>query len=318
MDLLRNVEYNIIPNLPGDDRPFSFSFLTSDLSVGVLNSNPIFFQDHNGNLKWCNKSFESLVGKDRPQLVGRAPHELFEERVAAIFSRNFYEVLQSHKVNQFVSKFSSQLPGSRPFLVTMSYSDTPADDVVVVSSFTNISRTMHNLPDRNSESASQVSAGDVEVRQSSSSHLELAMYSEQMKAQVAGWFNRLQSYLNEDGKCILSSILKSFRSEFSDGIDFISERLFDEKHRALYEFLTGLCPRISKTEMRLCALLSLNYTLAEIAILTRKSPNSVNVAFARIRTKLGLTDNDKLKSLFKISNHNNSSGVSREEGSRYV
>ena len=141
-------------------------------------------------------------------------------------------------------------------------------------------------------------------------------YSEKIKNQIAEWLDGLETYVNKDGKCLLSSIRKDFKREFGHEIDFISEKLFDEKHQTLYDLLEGQAVRITKSEMRLCALLNLNYALPEIAKLTRKRPNSIHVAFARIRTKLGFTRNDELRDFLKILTNEGASSSEHSEKSK--
>jgi len=134
---------------------------------------------------------------------------------------------------------------------------------------------------------------------------ELLLWSEKMKNQWLDWMGRLNDHLNAKGKSILSSIIRRFKYELHAEISLRSERAFDEKYRVLYEFLEKQSHRITRNEMRLCALLQEGNSPTQIARRTGKSANCINVAFARIRCKLRVNDNKELKTLLMSNEFSN-------------
>lgn len=69
---------------------------------------------------------------------------------------------------------------------------------------------------------------------------------------------------------------------------------FEQVHEGFFEKLQQRYPNISPSEIRLCALLRLNFASKEIAAIMGISPDSVKVARYRLRKKLELSRNDSL------------------------
>ena len=70
------------------------------------------------------------------------------------------------------------------------------------------------------------------------------------------------------------------------------ELRFNQVYNDFYERLTTRFPNISPNDRKLCAFLRLNMSSKEICAITRQSPNSLNVARARLRKKLGLDNSE--------------------------
>jgi len=68
------------------------------------------------------------------------------------------------------------------------------------------------------------------------------------------------------------------------------ELRFNQVHSEFYKNLRKQCPELSPTEEKLCAFLRLNMSSKEIAAITQQSIKSVEVARARLRKKLNLTN----------------------------
>lgn len=47
--------------------------------------NPLFFKDRTERISGCNRAFEALVGKQKPEIVGRIVHDLFPQDLAVRF-----------------------------------------------------------------------------------------------------------------------------------------------------------------------------------------------------------------------------------------
>lgn len=67
---------------------------------------------------------------------------------------------------------------------------------------------------------------------------------------------------------------------------------FNHVYNDFYERLTTRFPHISPNDRKLCAFLRLNMSSKEICAITRQTPNSLNVARARLRKKLGLDNSE--------------------------
>jgi PAS domain S-box-containing protein len=56
--------------------------------------NPLFFKDSSGLFSGCNQAFEALVGRSKPDIVGRYTHELFSQELAAKLGKMTEALLQ--------------------------------------------------------------------------------------------------------------------------------------------------------------------------------------------------------------------------------
>lgn len=63
---------------------------------------------------------------------------------------------------------------------------------------------------------------------------------------------------------------------------------FNQVYNDFYERLMAKFPNLSSNDRKLCAFLRLNMSSKEICAITRQNPNSLNVARARLRKKLGI------------------------------
>lgn len=63
---------------------------------------------------------------------------------------------------------------------------------------------------------------------------------------------------------------------------------FNETHPGFYKALMEKYPELTQNELRLCAFLKLNLNTKEIAMITQKSPKSIEVMRSRIRQKMDL------------------------------
>ncbi len=72
------------------------------------------------------------------------------------------------------------------------------------------------------------------------------------------------------------------------------EARFVQVNSTFYESLGKKHPTLSRSELKLCALIKLNFSSKEMAQLLGISPDSINKARYRLRKKLNLNQNDKL------------------------
>ncbi len=126
-------------------------------------------------------------------------------------------------------------------------------------------------------------------------NLELLIHTKELNETIVNKINDLTPYLNVHGKAKLKQLTRQIKWELNEEQDLNLERKFDEMNFNFYQLLQNECSALTKYEMRLCAYLQSNNGSAEIARITRKTSNCINVAFARIRGKLGIDNNKELK-----------------------
>jgi tetratricopeptide (TPR) repeat protein len=101
--------------------------------------------------------------------------------------------------------------------------------------------------------------------------------------------NIKQSFTPENQKAIHDIILDLQREADSDTWKEFEMR-FKQVHSDFYDKLRKLYPGLSPADEKLCAFLRLNMTSKDIAAITKQSVKSVEVARARLRKKLNLTN----------------------------
>lgn len=136
---------------------------------------------------------------------------------------------------------------------------------------------------------------DVKCRESLA-HLELLIHSKEVNEALLDKIHDLGPYLNPEGKSRLKSIVKQMKWTLNDEEQLLLERRLDVSNYEFYNRLEEKCPDLTQYEKRLCAYFRTNHSAVAIARIIRKSPNCINVAFARIRIKLGIRNNKELKS----------------------
>ncbi|MEG1762484.1 MAG: tetratricopeptide repeat protein, partial [Bacteroidales bacterium] len=68
---------------------------------------------------------------------------------------------------------------------------------------------------------------------------------------------------------------------------------FEQVHPNFFFSLTHLCPELSTSEQRTCALIFLNFSTKEIASITHRSPRTVETIMYQIRKKLNIPSEEK-------------------------
>lgn len=126
-------------------------------------------------------------------------------------------------------------------------------------------------------------------------HLELIIHSESVKEKILESVKSLDTYLNNEGRSKLRHMVRQFRWTIKDESDLNFVRVYDEMNSWLYKQLEKVCPKLTKSEKRLCAFTLKDHSGTDIAKMIGKSQNSINVAFARLRAKLGISSNKELK-----------------------
>lgn len=107
----------------------------------------------------------------------------------------------------------------------------------------------------------------------------------------------LRPYLNAEGRRLLDLLLNNSNHQQNTSRLTTPEQLYNSANSQFYDKLHQLAPAITRQERIFCSHLRMHFSPAEIADMTQKSRNSVNVAFSRIRGKLGVSSNDELKKL---------------------
>jgi DNA-binding response OmpR family regulator len=126
-------------------------------------------------------------------------------------------------------------------------------------------------------------------------HLELLMHSGSVKDKFLEDLSLLFPFLNNEGKSKLKHLVKQFKWALNDENSTNFLMAFDKLNEPLYKTLEALSPGITKNEKRLCAFTLRDQSGSEIAKIMGKTQNCVNVAFARLRARLGISTNKDLK-----------------------
>lgn len=107
---------------------------------------------------------------------------------------------------------------------------------------------------------------------------------------VAERLLKLQSNLKTENHKVVHDIILELQKEADNDSWKEFELRFNQVHSEFYKNLRQLYPGLSPTEEKLCAFLRLNMSSKEIAAITQQSIKSVEVARARLRKKLNLTN----------------------------
>jgi len=82
--------------------------------------------------------------------------------------------------------------------------------------------------------------------------------------------------------------------------DFIIS--FEKLHPSFFTKLLKKHPKLTKNEIKICALLKLDLTTSEIAAITQQSQRAVEMARFRLRAKMKMKKNEDIANIFNIKN----------------
>jgi DNA-binding CsgD family transcriptional regulator len=149
---------------------------------------------------------------------------------------------------------------------------------------------------KNKELAEKQLQYDLEFR-----HKELLTYTLNLAQKntimqnVREGIQELLSTTDKDSKAKISKLVKVIDYSLESEKDWDEFRMYFEKvHSSFFENLKVSHPDLSQGDLKLCALISLNLSMKEMAELMGISPESVKMARHRLRKKLNLTTEENL------------------------
>ena len=256
--------------------------------------NPIFFMDKTGVVLGCNHGFEKLVGKSKAEIIESSIHDLLPR----FSNKSEDQASKGNGVNRFQIEFRNSFKEIRNLLLTCIGLENPSAKVVI-GSITDITEIVQSgrRAVMNLEVNVERLQNELDSKyQKLATQAELLIHSKNVKSNFIEALSKLQPYLTNEGRAKFFSMLKQIHREFNGEMELHVEKDFDRLHAVLYHSLEKNCPTITKNEKRLCAYLKMNHGASDIAKLTNKSLNSINVAFARLRAKLQLPSSKDLRS----------------------
>lgn len=139
-------------------------------------------------------------------------------------------------------------------------------------------------------------------------NLKLLVYSKQLNESMVQKLRDFKPYLNPEGKSRLGLAVKQMKWEIQDENQLNLEQQMDQSNFSFYQLLEEKSPDLTKYEKRLCTYFQTNHSSADTARIMRRTSNCMNVAFLRIRSKLGVKNNQELHA-FLTDLHTSSQGV---------
>jgi DNA-binding CsgD family transcriptional regulator len=94
--------------------------------------------------------------------------------------------------------------------------------------------------------------------------------------------------LDETGKERIKSLVRNLESNIDQNAWHEFETRFEQVHETFFNKLNALFPDLTPNDRRLCAFLKLNMSTKDIALLTNRSPRSIESARYRLKKKFGL------------------------------
>lgn len=91
---------------------------------------------------------------------------------------------------------------------------------------------------------------------------------------------------------VAEEIIHTLQMNVDDQIWDTFEKRFEAVHENFYSKLNEKFPKLTKKDMKLCALLRLHLSTKEIATIMHQNPASVEVARTRLRKKLNLSNTE--------------------------
>jgi DNA-binding response OmpR family regulator len=120
------------------------------------------------------------------------------------------------------------------------------------------------------------------------------------KTELIEKIGKLEPYLNSQGKVLLKSYFADIKQWENNFSLTELENKFDQINSTFYERLIEVNPSITKNEKILSTFMAMDLSPSEIALITKRSLNSINVAFSRLREKFEQPTNAELKAKLRL------------------
>lgn len=117
--------------------------------------------------------------------------------------------------------------------------------------------------------------------------LHLASQNE-FRIKLLGMTNEVYDHLDQAGKQNINIILKNLENTIDQNAWPEFETRFEQVHEAFFVQLNSQFPDLTPNDRRICAFLKLNMSTKDIALLTNRSPRSIESTRYRLKKKFGL------------------------------
>ena len=117
--------------------------------------------------------------------------------------------------------------------------------------------------------------------------LRLASQNE-MRIKMIETTKEVYQHLDETGKESLKAMVRNLKKNIDQGAWQEFETRFEQVHEAFFVQLNSRFPNLTPNDRRICAFLKLNMSTKDIALLTNRSPRSIESARYRLKKKFGL------------------------------
>jgi DNA-binding CsgD family transcriptional regulator len=123
-----------------------------------------------------------------------------------------------------------------------------------------------------------------------------AMIISEKEVLILDLIKQLKGYdSNKNDRLFINKLVNNLKLNLSNNSWDEFEIHFSETHPQFYSLLNKNYPNLSSNERKLCAFLKLNLSTKEIASISGKSTNTIDVARSRLRKKMGLSSDANLQ-----------------------
>ncbi|MBI9036552.1 MAG: tetratricopeptide repeat protein [Bacteroidales bacterium] len=141
---------------------------------------------------------------------------------------------------------------------------------------------------------------DFSNQELASKALHLASQNE-FRTKMLDKISNIYDHVKESGRKNIKMLLHDLENNINENAWKEFETRFEQVHKSFFDEINRKFPGLTPNDRRLCAFLKLNMTTKDIALLTHRSPRSIESARYRLRKKFGLApENDISKFLQSI------------------
>ncbi len=240
---------------------------------------PLAYYNLEGEIKKYNRKFEVIFGMTNQAVLGTSIYDYFDATNA-----DTHQKQDKRLINDPIDLNYETVVAERNYIFSKTFLYNPHIGTKgIVCIMIDVSE-LKQAHDQVMES---------KKRELTTGALRLIQLSE-MNSNLISDLEKISEHTDDEGNELIMKMISSFNIRSDENFWQEFESRFENVYENFYLKLNQLFPELTSGEKKLCAFLRLNLSSKDIAAITFKDPQSIDMARYRLRKKLNLKQEENL------------------------